>query len=226
MKRVGVWSICLLLVLIAGCIGYAMSEDAAYDQLCSTASMTEEHVAAWIEIESFDFCQPIMQHPQDDGYYATHNAQGNEDRFGALYTQAAYNSRDFSDPVTIVYGSSQAEGAPLRDLQELYSGRFDEGQVILLHLPDGTKQYEVFAAVPYSALHILHYYDFKLERRFESFFNGVYSTRQLGMHLTEENRPEFGENVLILSTGLRGDNMQRYLVMAKSVSTEISQEAN
>ena len=36
------------------------------------------------------------------------------------------------------------------------------------------------------------------------------------MHLDENNRPEAGrDQVLILSTALRGDSLQRYLVMAR-----------
>ena len=39
------------------------------------------------------------------------------------------------------------------------------------------------------------------------------------MHLDEDNRPVFGQDrVVILSTGLRGDSLQRYLVMAKEVA--------
>lgn len=38
------------------------------------------------------------------------------------------------------------------------------------------------------------------------------------MHLDEDNRPVAGKDrVLILSTGLRGDPLQRYLVMAKLI---------
>ena len=74
----------------------------------------------------------------------------------------------------------------------------------------------MFAAMPYSSIHILHYYDFSVKRRYDSFFDSVYSARLLGMHADQSNRPEAGEDrVVILSTALRGDPMQRYLVMAR-----------
>ena len=151
--------------------------------------------------------------------YAKHGADGTENAWGALYIQTRYNAADGSDPVILVYGSSAAEGAPFRKLQETFSGSFDSCKTLYLHMPDGTKEYAVFAALPYSSIHILHYYDFRNVRRYEAFFDGVFSTRVLGMHLDEANRPEPGKDqVLILSTGLRGDSLQRYLVMAKLVS--------
>lgn len=216
MRKYKVWCVCLLAWIIC-CAGGALAES-KFDALCAQSTVNQADVAAWIEIPDADFCQPVMQHDEDDSFYASHSADGAASDYGDLYTQVTYNAADFSDPVTIIYGSSQSEGAPLRDLQELYSGSFDECNSILLHLPEETLEYEVFAAVPYSSIHILHYYDFRVEHRYKGFFDGVYSTRLLGMHLVEEERPEFGESVLILSTGLRGDRMQRYLVMAKLVN--------
>lgn len=214
MKRYRVWCMCLLAWVIFA--GGALA-DSRYVQLCAQSDINRSYASAWIEIPGAGICQPVMRNAQDDSYYATHDALGEESDLGAVYMQAAYNSADFSDPVTIVYGSSSAEGAPFRDLQEVFSGGFDRCRVLLLHLPDKTVQYEVFAAVPHSSVHILHYYDFTVERRYTGFFDGVFSTRQLGMHLAPEDRPEYGEQVIILSTGLRGDRMQRYLVMARPV---------
>ena len=213
MKKFLVWSVCLL-AWIVGVFG-ACAEDVRYDELCAGSEAQRENVTAWLEIPGAGICEPVMQHPEDDAFYSKHDPAGAESGAGAVYTQATYNAADFSDPVTVIYGTGSVEDAAFRDLQEIYSGRFDECRTILLHTPEGTAEYEVFAAVPYTALHILHYYDFSVERRFNSFIDGIYSMRVLGMHLVEEDRPESGEKLLILSTGLRGDKMQRYLVLAR-----------
>lgn len=216
MKKYKLGCLCLLALIII-CAGWAAAES-RYDALCAQETVVQADTAAWIEIPGANFCRPIMISSEDDGFYAGHDASGAESALGALYIQSAYNSGSFSDPVTVVYGGSKVEGAPLRDLQEIYSGYFDQCRDIKLHLPSGTVEYRVFAAVPYSSIHILHYYDFSVERRYNAFFDGVYSTRLLGMHLDEDIRPQYGDNVLILSTGMRGDKMQRYLVLAKQVN--------
>ena len=216
MKHKLIWPLilCLLCALMSG----AAAED-AYARLCSQQGLQSDGVMAWLEIPGAAFIQPVMYNPADDAYYARHGADGTENAWGSLYIQTRYNAADGSDPVILVYGSSAAEGAPFRKLQETFSGSFDSCKTLYMHMPDGTKEYAVFAALPYSSIHILHYYDFRNVRRYEAFFDGVFSTRVLGMHLDEANRPEPGaDQVLILSTGLRGDSLQRYLVMAKLVS--------
>lgn len=216
-KRLFAVLFCLMLS-----IGYAgAAEELPYQMLCKQHGLENQEVIAWLEIPGASLCEPIMRSRSDDTYYARHDADGSANEYGSLYVQAHYNAGDFSDPVTMIYGNSTAEEAPFRMLQQTYSGSFDACRRVYLHTPDGSREYVVFAALPYSSIHVLHYYDFRVARRFNSFFDSVFSTRALAMHLDEDNRPAFGQDrVLILSTGLRGDSLQRYLVMAKEVVTQ------
>ena len=85
-----------------------------------------------------------------------------------------------------------------------------------LYLPNGElKQYTVFAAVIQPDSHILHYNNFYSKRVFTRYFDSIYATRRLGIVLDEQQRPEPGDEVVILSTCIKGDSTQRYLVMAK-----------
>jgi len=213
-KKLAALLICLLLSI--GYVGAALGE--TYQTLCEQRDVRSENAIAWLEIPGASICEPVMRHPEDDAYYARRNANGRDSQYGSLYVQAQYNAADFSDPVTMVYGNSTTEDAPFGMLQQMYSGSFEECRQLFLHTPDGSREYIVFAAVPYTSIHVLHYFDFRVARRFNSFFDGVFSTRALAMHLDEDSRPVFGQDrVLILSTGLRGDSLQRYLVMAKEV---------
>lgn len=213
-KVIAVWlMLCLLLAAGSACA------QGSFASLNSQNGITSPDAGAWLEIPGAHLSLPVMQHPEDDAYYASHDARGSESAAGALYTQKTYNVADFSDPVTIIYGSSAHDRAPFGRLQEMYSGSFDQCRTLYLHLPQETREYAVFAALPYSSIHILHYYDFRVERRYNSFFNSVFSTRALGMHLDEDNKPAHGTgHVIILSASLRGDKSQRYLVMAKQVT--------
>lgn len=218
MRSRRLWLMLLLAVLACLACNAAAAEN-DYHSLCAQTGYQSEEVIAWLEIPGADFLKPVMRHPTDDAYYASHLADGTEKAYGSVYVQAKYNAADFSDPVTLIYGSSATENAPFWMLQEIFSGSFDQCRRVLLHTPEGTREYIVFAAIPHSSIHILHYYDFSSSRRFDTFFDGVYSTRALGMHLDEDIRPVPGvDQVIILSTALRGDSLQRYLVMAKLVT--------
>lgn len=206
-------ALCALLL----CLVHTGMGESTYDALCREQGIANAHLTAFIEIPGAGLVLPVLQHPQDNNYYAAHDANGAESATGTLYTQSAYNAADFSDPVTVVYGGSGQEESPLRNLQQIYSGNFEACRTILLHTPEGTEEYTVFAAVPYSSIHILHYFNFRSEQRYVNFFENVYQTRKLGMHLDTVLKPVPGETVLILSTSHRGDSEQRYLVMAKVI---------
>lgn len=204
--------------------GLAVAEDPSYETLCRQEGLQSSDVIAWIEIPGASFYEPVMRHPEDDAYYAGHDAHGKENEYGSLYAQAGYNAADFLDPVTMVYGNSSSQDAPLGMLQQMYSASFEEYSQIVLHTPEGRMEYVVFAAIPYTSIHVLHYYDFSIERKFNSFFDSVFSTRALAMHLDEDNRPVFGQDhVLILSTALRGDPLRRYMVLAREVRNGLGQ---
>lgn len=213
----------LALFLLLGAFAVA-EEDRTFETLLDQAGETlnRDHIRAFIEIPGAGILYPVMQHPEDDGFYLSHSPAGEESASGALYTQAAYNNPDFSDPVTVIYGRRMENGEMFGSLQETYSGAFDSVRQIYLYLPGETREYTVFAAVPFSNIHIMYYYNFRLSRSFEAFFDEVYAVRRPGAQLVNAERPEHGEDVIILSTGLRGDTTQRYLVIAKINRTEIN----
>lgn len=211
--------LCVILLLWMTA-GAAEETVQTFHELCGKTKLTETDACAWLEIPGAGLLLPVMQHDTDDAFYLTHDHAGKEAKTGALYTEHAYSAKDFSDPVTVIYGRRSSDGSMFGSLQEWYSGSFEENRLIRLYLPEETREYTVFAALPYSAVHLLHYNDFRYDRIYRSFFEEVYSTRRISCQLDETAAPEPGEQVIILSTSLMGDSTQRYLVMAKLNSLE------
>lgn len=218
----------VLLALIALCLllpcAALMESERNFDSLLAenAESVYAENVKAFLEIPGAGFLLPVMQHPTDDGFYLKHNALGEESASGALYTQHTYNKPDFSDPAVVIYGRRMDDQTMFGFLQEKFSASFEDLRLINLYLPEEIRQYTVIAAVPFSNAHILHSYNFAKPRMFEAFFDEVYAVRRFGVQRDESLRPESDEAILILSTGLRGDATQRYLVIAKINRTEIN----
>lgn len=182
------------------------------------ASMWETNpdICAWIEIEDTKVDYPILQSAEDDNKYLTTAADGSYYIGGSLFTQSTYNSRDFNDPVTIIYGHTMKSGTLFGQLQPIYSSasEFEEHSEIKLYLPDEVRYYTVFAAVPYENIHILHTYDFSNDYWYQNFFNGVNKIRSFGANFNRDIIPETGDHVIILSTCLNEDSTKRFLVMA------------
>ena len=177
-------------------------------------------VYAWIKIPGTVVDYPVVQSATDDSFYLNHNSSKQRSQAGALFTEHAYNDRAFSDPVTVIYGHRLKSGALFGELQAFYSNRerFDRYKAIYVQLPEQELRYEIFAALPYDSRHILYNYDFSNRRVYQAFFQAILSTRTISANVDADCDLSEQPHILILSTCLRGDRSQRYLVMAKQVS--------
>jgi len=181
-----------------------------------------EDIYAYIEIPGSDISYPVVQSATDDAYYLKHDIDGNETSRGAIFSEHQYNSNDFSDPVTILYGHRRKDMTMFSTLQPLYSDveHFEQYREIIIYLPDRELHYRIFAAIPYDNRHILYTYDFSNVRDFTVFFNSVFGTRVIGANVDMQAWPDYDDSILILSTCLWGDNNQRYLVIASLMEDE------
>lgn len=172
-------------------------------------------IYAWIRIDGTPVNYPVLQSPTDDTLYLDHDSDKQYNRNGAIFSEHQYNSTDFSDPVTVLYGHNMASGEMFGEFQSLYWDRdfLLENDDITIYLPDRELQFQIFAALPYSRMHLLYYYQTEKKSAFDLLINDIYSTRTLSAVLVEERKPEYGDQVLVLSTCLSGDNRYRYLVI-------------
>ena len=173
-------------------------------------------IYAWLEIPGTEISYPLLQHPEDDAFYLDHDSDGNYSAGGALFTERAYNGRELDDPVTVIYGHHMRSGAMFGNLERFYTDdafMAEHGEVVL-YTPEAERRYAVFAAVPFTGAHLLYYHDFEDPEVFAEFFASVFRVRDLRAHFMEENAPEAGDRVVILSTCLAADNTQRFLLMA------------
>lgn len=179
-----------------------------------------EDIYAWLEIPGTEIAYPVLQHPTEDDYYLRRDYKGNHAIAGCLFTEHSYNSTTMEDPVTVIYGHDMDNGEMFGNLQVLYSDEasFHEHQEIVVYMPEKELHFRVFAAVPYSKIHILYNYDFSNERIADIFYQDILSTRALGACVDEKAYISADTESLILSTCLKGDNQQRFLVLAQLIS--------
>ncbi len=177
---------------------------------------TNPEITAWLEIPDTYIDYPVLQSKTNDKKYLNRAYDGSWYLGGALFTESTYNADDFNDPVTVIYGHTMPWGILFGTLQENYSDAraFARNSDIKLYLPGEVRHYTVFAAVPYSKMHVLHTYDFTDDYLYNRFFRGVSRIREIGANLNKDAFPEAGDRVLILSVCLSEDTARRYLVMA------------
>ena len=169
----------------------------------------------WLDIPDTDISYPLLQSREDDTFYLNHDAYKNYNSAGALFTEHRYNKNDMTDPVTVVYGHRQNDGSMFGTLQQTFSDPegFASHKTIVVYLPDRELRYQVRAALPYDNRHILYQYDFHDTQSYSNFLYSVYNARALGINYAEQAM-EPDDTLLILSTCLKGNRKNRFLVLA------------
>lgn len=173
-------------------------------------------VYAWVSVDGTRIDYPVAQHPTDDSYYLSHDLDGNETYYGAIFTELV-NTKTFNDPVTIIYGHAMIDESMFGSL-DYFADRqfFKDHTVIRIDTLAYHYEYDIVAAHPYTDDHLFHNFQLgtrsglnnyldTLKERVET-YSGTY--RQLAIDSEHEQ-------VLILSTcDARNDN-QRYVVTAR-----------
>lgn len=178
---------------------------------------TSPDIYAWIYIPGTTVNYPVLQHVSDDEYYLRRNSAGDYDRGGSLFTQSTYNSLDFLDPATVIYGHNLQDGGMFHPLQVIYSSPsgMAEHEEIIVYLPEEEHHYTVFAAVPYSTYHLLYNLDFSDAGIYQAFIDSIYCVRSMEAQVNQNMTVHPGDRLLILSTCLNNTFKKRYLVLAK-----------
>ena len=171
-------------------------------------------IYAWLELPDV-VSQPIANRPGDDSYYHRRAIDGSYSLAGSIYTED-YNTRDFTDPVTLIYGHNMNTDEMFSTLEKCYSDKefFDSHLNFTIYMPECEKHYTVLAAVSYGNVHILDKYNFMIDSIFNRFMEDIMSTRGLNCNINENLTVTPQDHIVILSTCLRGNDAKRYLLVA------------
>ncbi len=117
-----------------------------------------ENVYAWVEIPETKLAYPVVQHPKNNSYYVRRSVNGKYDVSGCVFSEN-YNSRDFTDKNTVLYGHYMFDDSKFGTLLN-YTDKeyFGHHQSVYVYTPDQVLEYKIFAAVPFSTRHVLRSY--------------------------------------------------------------------
>lgn len=117
-----------------------------------------ENIYAWVEIPETKLAYPVVQHPKNNSYYVRRSVNGKYDVSGCVFSEN-YNSRDFSDINTVLYGHYMFDDSKFGTLLN-YSDKdyFEHHPNVYVYTPDQVLEYKIFAAVPFSTRHVLRSY--------------------------------------------------------------------
>lgn len=171
-------------------------------------------IIAWIRIPGTNIDYPILQsQEEDDDYYLNRTMEGQAGLPGSIYMEK-YDSPDFSDAVSIIYGHTLHDGTMFSELKK-YTEKdfFDENPYIYIYLPDGSrKKFEIFASVAFDDRYLIVSYAFTYDKDFDKFISDLKAC-EVG-NVNDDVKVEFGDTVITLSTCIDEYPDQRWLVNA------------
>ena len=171
---------------------------------------------AWITIPDTPVDYPIMQSSEDmdPDYYLEHTIDGEENLPGAIYTQRTWNTKDLSDPVTVVYGHNMRNDSMFGSLSEYKNEEYREAHpYIFVYTPDHIYKYQVFGAVTYTSDHILSKYNCYNADEYEAFLASLEESSYSPTWVSDEIDVTTDDQVIVLST-CNSNDQQRFLICA------------
>lgn len=169
----------------------------------------ESNIYAWIYIPGTMVDYPILQHPTDNTYYLNHNLDGSKGYPGCIYTEN-YNSKDFTDQNTVIYGHNMKNGTMFGGMQSFRNKEYAEMHpYVYIYLTGKMYIYEIYAAYEHSDEHLLasqgagNSTEAAAQSAADS--NGYYKE---GIEITGDS------NIITLSTCISGKSEKRFLVQA------------
>lgn len=177
-------------------------------------------VYAWIQVPGTEVDYPILQSPDDNGYYLDHDINKEEKAEGAIFAEN-YNTKTFEDPNTVIYGHDMKNGTMFQSLHR-YMDRsfFDANRDVTIYLPDKILHYKIFAAYLYDNRHLLMSFDFWNKEEYQQYLNNIFSMRDMNSFVDTSMEVTNEDKIITLSTCYAGISTQRYLVQAVLVSIE------
>ncbi len=157
-------------------------------------------IYAWIYVPDTTVDYPILQHPTDNSYYLNYNIDGTEGFPGCIYTED-YNSKDFTDLHTVIYGHNLTSGLMFSSLHNFEDEELvNEDHYIFIYTEDYTFVYQIFAVYEYPAIHLLANFDLTNEYVYEQYIKDIYEADGRVANIRQDIEVTTEDRIVTLST--------------------------
>ena len=146
-------------------------------------------IYAWIYVPGTKVNYPVLQHPSDDSYYLNYNLDGTKGYPGCIYTEKTYNSKDFTDGNTVLYGHNMKNGTMFGSIHRYEDSKFfEENPYIFVYTPERLLCYRIIAAYEHEAEHLLYNHNFDDSDVLLWYFSNVKLQKSINNNFLEEKK--------------------------------------
>ena len=181
-------------------------------------------IYAWVYVPETDIDYPVLRHPSDNSYYLNHNLDGSSGYPGCIYTED-YNSKDFTDFHTVLYGHNLKDGTMFSTLHYFEDPEnVETDHYFYIYTEDGACAYRIFAAYEFPAIHVLANYDLTNEYVREQYLKDLSAMDETDArvaNIRHDIEVTGDDRIVTLSTCASDhDAARRFLVAGVQMGTE------
>ncbi|MBQ2803289.1 MAG: sortase [Lachnospiraceae bacterium] len=184
------------------------------------AFLSNDDMAAWIQIPNTNIDYPVMWTPRDENYYLYRDFDGSNNQNGCLIL----DTDSSLDPLTtnlIIHGHNMRSGAMFGNLTDYEKEDYYQNhKEIILHTKEGIRNYEVIAVFRSQVFkktdQVFKFYKFfqaDTQEEFDDFYQNIKAMSLYDTGVTAE----FGDHFITLSTCVYHVEHGRFVVVAKEV---------
>lgn len=174
-------------------------------------------VYAWLRVPGTVIDYPVLQAKQgeDEDFYLHHNISGDYSFAGSIYSRKE-NARDFSDPITVLYGHNMLNGSMFAAIKKFADRHFfDEHDQFVIYRPGKVLTYRIIAYYQTDDTSILNKYDNNDRSEVQTYFNTILNS---GGNVRSDSSIQTDDHIVTLSTCFVGK--QRRLLQGLLIRTE------
>ena len=169
-----------------------------------------QDVYAWINVPGTPVDYPILQSEKNE-YYLNRNIEKEWSVYGCIFSET-YNSKDFSDFNTLLYGHNMKNETMFGSLKRFRDASFfEENRYINVYTENRILKYEIFAACTWDNKHILANRDFSLPENCTAYLEEIFAVRDMNSQVSKEIEVTANDRIITLSTCMN-DKTKRFIV--------------
>ena len=172
---------------------------------------TNPDIVGWIYYEPAGISYPVVQ-DEDNTYYIKHTYVGDKNSTGSIFMDA-WNSDDFSDLNTFIYGHNMRNGTMFGSLKKIREkGTIQKNPCFWIMTEQGWQRYDIFSYYEADTSEKSFTIQFENDAEYETFLKDIKKRSEENLNVNVQTN----DHIVTLST-CTSDHSVRFLVHGKLV---------
>ena len=179
-------------------------------------------VYSWIYVPGTKVDYAVVQPPKgkSDLFYLDKNLDKDYEFAGSIFSERM-NKKDYSDPVTVLYGHNMINGSMFATLHKFKESKFfKKHKKMYVYQPNRRITYKIYAAYTYDDRHIMNSFDFSDPKILKEYQKTTLKPKSLDKIIRKKTVLNENSKILTLSTCTSGASNTRYLVQGVLIKDE------